>query len=104
MSTDPIHVNYSSVYDLGLQVLNLGIALDNAGKTPVGTFTSDLTTGAGEFASHVGDPLAQMTKTWQLWATTVSDDCSIVGNAAWDKSLDFHRIDAMSWQQTDIEL
>jgi hypothetical protein len=94
MADEPIHANYASLDDLKSQLLNLGIALDNAGTAGVTPAAGSVTTGAGEFADQMGDGVPKFIDSWKLYFGAVSDDASIVGNSVRQAKIDFHAVDA----------
>ena len=104
MSTDPIHVSHATLADLKSQLLNLGVALDNAAPGAVAPGGSSVTTGAGQFAADLGDGVDRFVASWKLWLTAVSDDCSIVGNSVGQARIDFHAIDGAASLSDDIQL
>lgn len=104
MTTDPIHVTYASLADLKSQMLNLGIALDNAYPGAVSPGGSSVTSGAGQFAGDMGDGVDKFETSWKLWLAAVSDDCSIVGNSIGQAKIDFAAIDAAASMSTDVQL
>lgn len=101
---DPIKVAYEGLDDLKKQLLNLGIALDNAAihsTTPAG---GKITTGVGDLASYLGESASKWTTGWSMWLAAVSDDASIVGNSIGQASIDFSAVDAAASLDHDIEL
>ena len=104
MSNDPIHVTYSSLDDLKSQMLNLGIALDNAATSHVTPSGTSITTGAGQFSGDLGDGPAKFVDSWKIWLAAVSDDCSIVGNSVGQAKIDFKAVDAAASIDHSIQL
>lgn len=104
MTTDPIHVTYTTLADLKSQMLNLGIALDNAIAGAVTPGKTSVTTGAGQFSSDLGEGVDKFETSWKLWFTAVSDDCSIVGNSVGQAKIDFAAIDAAATIPHDVQL
>lgn len=104
MSEDPIHVTYSTLDDLKSQLLNLGVALDNAVTSHVTPSSTSVTTGAGQFSGDLGDGPSKFAEAWKIWFTAVSDDCSIVGNSVGQAKVDFSTVDAAGAVDRTIEL
>ena len=104
MTTDPIKVSYATLADLKSQLLNLGIALDNAAPGAVTPGAASVTAGAGQFAGDLGDGVEKFTTSWKLWLEAVSDDCSIVGNSIGQAKIDFSALDAAASLDHSIQL